>query len=142
MGQGVERSRGAARDRAARSHLHVLDPVPISVLITLVPHTIVVGVFLPRVGCQKAIVLKVGEEPRWGCGLTQPGRLNPARPLHPCPRLEGPPPPPQPGHPPLPACSTPAPARSQLPAGPTPAHWPHTCLQCLLLSMHGRAWSG
>lgn len=37
--------------------LNILDPIPISIVITLVPHTIIISIFLPRVGCQKAVVL-------------------------------------------------------------------------------------
>lgn len=47
------------------SYLNVLDPVPVSIIITLVPHTIIVSIFLPRVGCQKAIVLKFREGRGW-----------------------------------------------------------------------------
>lgn len=44
------------------SHLNILDPVPISIIITLVPHAIIISIFLPRVRCQKAVVLEVREE--------------------------------------------------------------------------------
>lgn len=37
--------------------LNVLDPVPVSIIITLVPHAIIISIFLPRVRCQKAVVL-------------------------------------------------------------------------------------
>lgn len=39
-------------------YLNILDTIPISVVITLVPDTIIISIFLPRVGCQKAIVLR------------------------------------------------------------------------------------
>lgn len=39
-------------------YLHILDTIPVSIVITLVPDTIVISIFLPRVGCQKAIVLR------------------------------------------------------------------------------------
>lgn len=38
-------------------YLNILDTIPVSIVITLVPDTIVISIFLPRVGCQKAIVL-------------------------------------------------------------------------------------
>lgn len=37
--------------------LNILDPIPISIIVTLVPNTIIISIFLPRVGCQKAVVL-------------------------------------------------------------------------------------
>lgn len=62
-GQGYgtrqQRHREAGKVRTSGSHLNILDPVPISIIITLVPHTVVISIFLPRVGCQKAVVLKV-----------------------------------------------------------------------------------
>lgn len=40
------------------SHLHVLDAITIGVIVTLVPDAVVVGVLLPRVRCQTAVVLQ------------------------------------------------------------------------------------
>lgn len=65
------RSVGAGRARMPGSHLNILDPVPISVIIALVPHTIVISIFLPRVWCQKAVVLKVSWLNEWGHALLE-----------------------------------------------------------------------
>lgn len=61
------------------SHLDILDPIPIGIIVTLVPHTIIVSIFLPRVGCQKAVVLKCG----WGrIGSMSPGLAQSVAPHH------------------------------------------------------------
>lgn len=69
-----EGSTGAGRIRMSGDHLDILDPIPISIVITLVPHAVIVSIFLPRVGCQKAVVLKVRGGDRWvSSGLRWPG---------------------------------------------------------------------
>lgn len=62
-----------------RGHLDVLDPVPVGIVVTLVPHAVVIRIFLPGVGCQKAVVLRVGG----GGGRVSRGQRWPGRP--PCP---------------------------------------------------------
>lgn len=37
--------------------LDILDAVAVGIIVTLVPHAIIISVFLPRVGCQKTVVL-------------------------------------------------------------------------------------
>lgn len=40
------------------SHLHILDTISISIIVTLVPNAIVVSILLPRIGRQAAVVLQ------------------------------------------------------------------------------------
>lgn len=69
-----EESIGTGRSRMSGSHLNVLDSVPISIIITLVPHAVIISIFLPRVRCQKAVVLKVKARDGWmSSGLPQTG---------------------------------------------------------------------
>ena len=68
-----EESTGAGRIRMSGNHLDILDPIPISIIITLVPYTVIVSIFLPRVGCQKAVVLRARGGDGWvSSGLPQP----------------------------------------------------------------------
>lgn len=69
-----EKSIGTGRSRMSGSHLNILDSVPISIIITLVSHAVIISIFLPRVRCQKAVVLKVKAGDGWmSSGLPQPG---------------------------------------------------------------------
>jgi len=75
------------------SHLHVLDAVAVSVVVTLVPDAVVVGVLLPRIRRQAAVVLrartafKAGQKTR---SEARPGRGVPGTPAPGCgPRSAG-----------------------------------------------------
>lgn len=39
------------------THLHILDPISISIIITLVTNSIIICILLARVGCGNAVVL-------------------------------------------------------------------------------------
>lgn len=145
-GQGYgTRRRGEQRSwkgQDCHSHLDILDPIAIGIIITLVPHAVVISIFLPRIGCQKAIVLKVrGGRGQTGYGLPQPGHS----PQPACPPA---PPLPQPGRLPLtqpgclPTCLTPAPAWALTPAcppaSPLPAYLPAPHLFAMLVVVHAR----
>lgn len=43
---------------AQHIHLHILDAITVGIIVTLVPDAIIVGVLLPRIRCQAAVVLQ------------------------------------------------------------------------------------
>ena len=89
MGQGKVGSRGTGRGGTARRHLDILDPIAIGIIVALVPHAIVISIFLARVGGQKAIVLKSRRERPDGL-WPAPARVPAPRPPPPTARLPAP----------------------------------------------------
>lgn len=67
---------------ARHSHLHILDAIAVSVVITLVPDAVIVCIFLSRIGRQAAVVLQA--QPALGTGRRQGLERGPAVDPVPC----------------------------------------------------------